>query len=77
MIALRQGAMWVACAIAFISWMHRAYSNFDALPNAHRRWATGWSIGAWFVPILNAFRPKQIINDIWRSGRPTGGGRRG
>ena len=70
MIGLGQGAMWVACAIAFISWMHRAYSNIDALPTAHRRYGTGWAIGGWFVPFLNFVRPKQIVNDIWRSGRP-------
>jgi len=74
MIGLGQGALWVACAITFISWMHRAYSNVDALPPAYRRYATGWAIGSWFVPILNFFRPKQIINDIWRSGHPAGDG---
>jgi hypothetical protein len=70
MLGLGQGALAVACAIVFISWMHRAYSNIDALPTAHRRYGTGWTIGSWFVPILNFFRPKQIVNDIWRSGRP-------
>jgi hypothetical protein len=24
------------------------------------------AIGAWFVPILGLFRPKQIANDVWR-----------
>jgi hypothetical protein len=73
MLGLGQGALWVASAIAFISWMHRAYSNIDALPGAYRRWGAGWTIGAWFVPILNFFRPKQLIDDIWRSGRPGSG----
>jgi hypothetical protein len=72
MIGLGQGALWVACAIAFISWMHRAYENIQALPPAYPRYATGWTIGAWFVPILNFFRPKQMINDIWSSGTPAG-----
>lgn len=27
-------------------------------------------MGAWFVPILNWFRPKQIANDIWRGTDP-------
>ena len=59
MIGLGQGALWAACAIAFISWMHRAYSNIQALPPAYPRYATGWTIGAWFVPILNFFRPQE------------------
>src|SRR5215213_2684690 len=39
-----------------------------------RRYGTGWALGSWFVPILNAWRPKQIINDIWhQSGLSCGG----
>jgi hypothetical protein len=32
-----------------------------------RRYGVGWAIGAWFGPILNLRRPKQIANDIWRA----------
>jgi hypothetical protein len=52
-------------AVIFLFWFHRAYANLDAL-GARRRHGKGWSIGGWFVPILNLFRPKQIVNDIWR-----------
>jgi hypothetical protein len=31
---------------------------------------TGWAIGGWFVPVLGTWRPKQIINDIWRESGP-------
>ena len=72
MIGLGQLAVWIACAIAFISWMHRAYENIRSLPPGYQRYGTGWTIGAWFVPILNFFRPKQMINDIWSSGTPAG-----
>jgi Domain of unknown function (DUF4328) len=34
------------------------------------RYAPGWAIGAWFVPVLNFWRPKQIANDIWRGSDP-------
>ena len=54
-------------------WMFRAYNNVDAVAPGARRYDGGWAIGSWFVPILNLFRPKQIINDIWRAatGSPT------
>jgi hypothetical protein len=29
------------------------------------RYKPGWAIGAWFVPFLNIWRPKQIADDIW------------
>ena len=31
---------------------------------------SGWAIGSWVLPILNLFRPKQIMNDIWRASDP-------
>jgi hypothetical protein len=74
MIGLGQGALGLACIITFILWLHRAYENMDALAPPHRRFGTGWAIGAWFVPFLNLWRPKQIINDVWDSGVPAGKG---
>jgi hypothetical protein len=32
---------------------------------------SGWSVGAWFIPLFNLVRPKQIIDDAWRSSSPT------
>jgi Domain of unknown function (DUF4328) len=70
LVALAQGALYVAVIVLFIVWFHRAYSNLPALGATHLRWGTGWAIGAWFVPILNLWRPKQIANDIWRASDP-------
>ncbi len=70
MIGLGQMALWFACAGLFISWLYRAYANVEALGPPHPRYEKGWAIGAWFIPILNVFRPKQIINDVWDSGQP-------
>ncbi len=61
----------IAAIVFFIRWFHRAYSNLRALGQPHLRFGTGWAIGAWFVPILNLFRPKQIANDIWRGSDPS------
>src|SRR5688500_9966452 len=60
----------LVAAIVFLIWFHRAYSNAAGLANGRLRWGTGWSVGAWFVPILWWWRPKQIANDVWRAGDP-------
>jgi hypothetical protein len=60
----------VAAAFFFIRWFHRAYKNLLALGAGELRFKPGWAIGAWFVPILNLWRPKQIANDIWRGSDP-------
>src|SRR5207247_11359605 len=30
----------------------------------------GWAVGIWFVPIANLWRPKQVIDDVWRASDP-------
>jgi Domain of unknown function (DUF4328) len=67
-MGLTQFAFFVAAAIVFIRWMYRAYRNMAVVAPAERRYGAGWAIGAWFVPIMSWFRPKQMINDIWRAG---------
>ena len=64
-VGLLQSSVFVATAVAFIAWFHRAYSNIAALAPGRARYRTGWAIGGWLVPILHLFRPKQVANDIW------------
>jgi Domain of unknown function (DUF4328) len=67
-MGLLQLALFVVAAIVFIRWLRAAYRNADAVAPGVRRYGHGWAIGAWFVPILNLWRPKQIVNDVWRAG---------
>jgi hypothetical protein len=60
--------IWILTAVAFIRWLRAAYSNVDVVAAAERRYARGWATGGWFVPILNLWRPKQVVNDVWRAG---------
>jgi hypothetical protein len=68
LIGLVQLATAVAGAIVFIRWLRLAYRNVDVVAPDRRRYGHGWAIGSWFVPILNLWRPKQIVNDVWRAG---------
>jgi hypothetical protein len=58
--------VFLITSLFFLAWFHRAYKNLRALGCEHPRWGTGWSIGAWFIPIASFFIPKQITDDIWR-----------
>src|SRR5918997_1460259 len=42
----------------------------ERLGAGNLRASRGWSIGAWFVPILNLIRPKQLMDDTWRASDP-------
>jgi len=61
-------AAMFAGAIGFLVWFQRAYRNCAHLTGRPLRYGVGWSIGAWFIPIFNLWRPKQIANDVWRGG---------
>lgn len=69
-VGVVQGGVTIATAVLFIVWFYRAYANLGALGAGELRYGTGWAAGAWFVPILNLFRPKQIADDIWRASDP-------
>jgi hypothetical protein len=30
------------------------------------RFSPGWAVGAFFIPILNLFRPCQVMSEVWR-----------
>jgi hypothetical protein len=59
-------AAFILTTVVFLFFFHRAYSNLAVLGPDEQRWSPGWSVGSWFIPILNLFRPKQMANDIWR-----------
>ena len=45
----------LAAAALFITWLHRASRNQVHLGASRIRFGPGWTIGGWFVPILNLF----------------------
>jgi hypothetical protein len=67
------GAQFVVFAFSaafFIAWLHRAHGNLYAIGAQYPRYSRGTAIWSWFVPILNLWRPKQVINDVWRGSDP-------
>jgi hypothetical protein len=71
-VGLIQVGLLIAGAVVFIRWLRAAYRNVDRLAPGLRRHGHGWAVGAWFVPFLNLWRPKQIVNDVWRAGGSRG-----
>jgi hypothetical protein len=69
-IGIAQMSVLLLTAVAFLSWFRRSYLNIQAF-GAHLPHSPGWAIGAWFVPILNLVRPKQIADAIWKASDPS------
>lgn len=71
-VGLLQFALLLVGAVAFIHWLRLVYANLTALGHPDLRFHRGWAIFGWFVPIISFFRPKQIVNDVWRGSDPIG-----
>ncbi len=69
-VSLAQVVVFTFVIVGFLAWFFRAYSNLEAVGARHLRLGRRWAVGAWFVPILALWRPKQIANDIWRGSDP-------
>ena len=63
-IAVFQILAFIASAICFIMWFRRAYANLSQKMNL--RFSDGWAAGGWFVPILNLWRPVQMMSEMYR-----------
>lgn len=57
--------LFLLAAETFLVWFFFAYRNLDAIGAPRRRYAVGWALGAWFVPMVNLVRPKRIADEIW------------
>jgi len=51
-------------AITFIQWFRRAYYNLHQNVN-HLSQTEGWAAGCWFVPIVNLYRPYQLMKEMY------------
>jgi hypothetical protein len=55
----------------FVVWLYRAYANLPHLGIDNLRFSRVWALTSWVIPVVNLWRPKQIINDIWRASDPS------
>jgi Domain of unknown function (DUF4328) len=62
----------VLTAIAFLMWIHRAYSNLPALGARNLETSPGWAVGWYFVPIANLVKPYSTMVEIVRHSNPQG-----
>ena len=52
--------------ILLIIWSNSAHKTTQQLWSGDRKWSSGWTVGAWFIPFANAILPKLVLNEIER-----------
>jgi hypothetical protein len=68
--AIVVGIVNLVTAVLFITWLFRLVTDVDRRRPGTLRHRTGWAIGGWFIPLFNLVRPKQVVDDAWRSASP-------
>ncbi|HMF15890.1 MAG TPA: DUF4328 domain-containing protein [Gemmataceae bacterium] len=63
-------AVGIAMAVVFLMWIYSAYANLQTLGTHRLQYSPGWAVGYFFIPILNLFRPIQVVQEIWRQSDP-------
>ncbi len=55
-------------SIAIVSmWIYRAHANLEAAGLQDLEFSPGWSVGWFFVPIMNLFKPFQAMRELWNT----------
>jgi hypothetical protein len=68
--ALFQVFAYVLTVVFFCIWVHGANRNARALGAEGMKVTPGWSVGYFFIPILNLFRPFAAVKEIWQASDP-------
>ncbi len=67
---LFQLPLYIFTIVFFLIWLHRAYNNLYPLKAPNIEYSATWAVGYWFIPILNLFRPYQVVREVWRESDP-------
>ncbi|MER5515989.1 DUF4328 domain-containing protein [Streptomyces sp. NPDC002763] len=57
--------------VLFLVWLARSRRNAQELSPEATVPSPGWTIGAWFIPVVNLFAPRRCVLDIGHAGSPS------
>lgn len=68
-IGLIQVGVSITTIILFAMWIYRANFNARSLGAQNMKFTPGWSVGYYFIPFLNLWRPYQAMKEIWKTSK--------
>jgi len=66
-VGLTQSAIYLVCGILILVWIRRANMEVRRLGAAGMQFTPGWSIGWYFIPFANLWKPYQAMREIWQA----------
>jgi len=67
--------LMTVATVLFLVWLARSRRNAQELSPGATVPSPGWTIGAWFVPVVNLVAPRRFVLDIGRAGSASWGKR--
>ena len=61
---------WLYTAATFMVWLYQARQALDRRGETGMRWATGWTIGGWFIPLANLVIPARVVAEVYARSAP-------
>jgi hypothetical protein len=68
-VGLLQVGVAITTIILFAMWIYRANFNARSLGAQDMKFTPGWSVGYYFIPFLNLWRPYQAMKEIWKASK--------
>jgi hypothetical protein len=62
--------VFLPTALVFCVWAHRTYRNLLLMRVADLEYAPGWTVGAFFIPLVNLVLPYLVYQEMWRASEP-------
>jgi hypothetical protein len=67
LILVPQLPVVITTGVVFLMWIHRANRNARGLGAEEMTFSPGWSVGWFFIPIANFWKPYQAMKQIWQA----------
>ena len=69
LIGLVSLLVYLATIVPFLMWIHRAHVNARHQGALDLKFTPGWSVGWFFIPILNLWKPYQAMKELWQASK--------
>lgn len=66
-VGILQMAIYIIAGILILMWIYRANYNARRLGADDMEFTPGWSVGWYFIPIANLWKPYQAMKEIWKA----------
>ena len=69
LIGILQIALFIITGISFLKFIYFSNSNSRSFGAKGMQFTPGWSIGYYFIPYLNLYKPYRAMKEIWKTSK--------